>query len=208
MAHFVCPRCQRANPGVAVFCYYDGAELRPVGGGRSASTLPREFVFPSGRHCKTFDDFAQGCHQEWDAARDLLRQGVFAQFLANAGRLDLAKAAKESQTQSPDPDIALHAFIGRLPISQSGGPRLDLKPRRLILGALRAGDSRKVQLSVSNLGKGILQGTLKVTEGSKWLHVDDGSGNGQCMLKVPRQQQIKLRIDTHGLAAPQTYSAN
>ena len=61
---------------------------------------------------------------------------------------------------------------------------------------------------MSNLGKGILQGTLKVTEGSKWLHVDDGSGNGQCMLKVPRQQQIKLRIDTHGLAARKLTAPN
>ena len=169
--------------------------------------MPREFVFSSGRRCKTYDEFVQGCHQEWGDARDLLRRGSFGQFFAGAGRLDLAKAAKEAQAQSPDPDIALHAFIGRLPVSQAQQPRLDLKPRRLLLGALKAGDSRKVQLTVANQGRGVLQGTLKVTEGSKWLHVDDGSGNGQCMLNVPREQAIKLRVDTVGLAAPQTYSA-
>ncbi len=47
MAHVVCPRCQRANPGEAVFCYYDGAELRSVGGSPRFHVLPDELTLPS-----------------------------------------------------------------------------------------------------------------------------------------------------------------
>ena len=33
-----CPRCKRSNPDVALFCHFEGAELRSVAG---ASRLPR-----------------------------------------------------------------------------------------------------------------------------------------------------------------------
>ncbi len=206
----VCPRCQRANPDVAVFCHFDGAELRPAyGAGRlDYHQLAREFVFPSGRRCRTYDDLVQGCQYEWEDARDLLRQGAFAQFLASVGRTDLAFAAQDTVRKQPDPDLALHDFVETLPAAQVQGPRLDLRPRRLILGAVRPGESRQAQLTVSNQGKGLLQGRLTVTEGGDWLKVDgQGGGNGHYPLKTARDQQVTLRADARGLAAPRTYSA-
>lgn len=208
MAHQVCPRCQRTNPEEAVFCYFDGVVLRQLPGGQG-NQLPHEFVFPSGRRCRTFDELVQGCQYEWEDARGMLGKGVFGSFLASIGRMDLARAAQENQSQT-DPDIALHNFLNTLPASQIQGPRLDLTPRRLLLGTLRAGDTRLVRLTVTNLGQGLLQGKLTVAEGSEWLHVDGASGpgnNGQCPLKTAREQQVILRIDTKGLPAPQTYSA-
>ena len=64
MEVIVCPRCRRTNPGAAVFCYFDGAELRPHVDGVGApvyNRLLKEFEFPSGRRCRTFDELAQGC---------------------------------------------------------------------------------------------------------------------------------------------------
>ena len=206
MAHQVCPRCQRTNPGEAVFCYFDGVVLRQ-GAGLPANQLPHEFVFPSGRRCRTFDDLVQGCQYEWEDARALLGKGVFGQYLASIGRMDLVRAAQENQAQA-DADIALHNFLNSLPASQVQGPRLDLTPRRLMLGTLRAGDTRQVRLTVTNQGKGLLQGKLTVAEGGQWLQVEGAAGNnGQCQLKTAREQQVTLRVDTKGLPAPQTYSA-
>jgi hypothetical protein len=201
-----CPRCQRANPDAASFCYYDGAELKPHQDGAKTPVfqrLLREFIFPSGRKCQTFDELAQGCHEEWDSAKGLLRQGVFVQYFNANGRADLAKAAQEAQAHS-DPDIALLRFVGALPTLRSQAPRLDLNPRRLLLGNINPSETRQVQLTISNHGQGLLQGTLKVSEGGQWLRIA-GSSDGQYALHVSRDQQITLQVDTRGLPAAQTY---
>src|SRR5262245_40690443 len=103
----LCPRCQRANPAEALYCHFDGSELRvapgsPYRGGERG----REFVFPSGRRCKTYDDLVRGCSEEWNSARKMLQQGGLRQFLAGIGRMDLAIAADRAAAQG-DPDIAL-----------------------------------------------------------------------------------------------------
>jgi hypothetical protein len=199
-----CPRCQRANPADAVYCHHDGMALRVPDGGKGVGALPHEFVFTSGRRCRTYDELVQGCHYEWEDARVLLRKGVFAQYMASIGRMDLVRAAKEAQGNT-DPDIALHAFVSALPVGQVQGPRLELSPRRLILNNLLAGESRSVALTVSNGGKGLLQGKLTVINGGDWLRLADG-GDGEYALKTAREQQVKLRVDTRGLV-PKTYGA-
>src|SRR5262249_3239984 len=158
-------------PLEALYCYYDGAELRPAHGDGAAARqtrLPHEFVFPSGRHCRTYDELAQGCQEEWDVAKRLLQDGVFGQFLTGAGRMDLAQAAQRAQTQA-DPDTALDTFLASLPATARGTPRLDLSPRRLMLGTVRAGETRQVRLTVMNQGKGLLKGTLTLDSGNPWL---------------------------------------
>jgi len=205
----LCPRCQHPNPQEARYCYFDGAELRS-GENRSAAQkltrLPHEFVFPSGRRCQSYDDLARGCQEEWDVARGLLRQGVFRQFMASGGRMDLAQAAQEAKEQA-DSDLGLEAFLGQLRVSIEQGPRLDLSPRRIILGTLHVGDSKQVRLTVINQGKGLLRGTLAVAEGISWLRLGTDKGNGECAIKTAHEQQVVLRIDTRALAAPQKYSA-
>jgi hypothetical protein len=208
----VCPRCHRANPSESAFCHFDGFELRTSHSPddrQSPSRLPHAFVFPSGRRCNTFDELAHGCQEEWEVACDLLRQGVFRQFLTSAGRMDLAQAAQESKAQA-DPDIALDTFLGSLPATIEQGPRLDLNPRRLNLGTLHVGETRQVRLTVVNEGKGLLHGSLAVAEGSTWLRLGKGNSeksNGECLIKTAHEQEIVLRIDTRGLSAPHKYSA-
>src|SRR5437588_1962464 len=161
MPHLVCPRCQRVNPAEAVYCHFDGMVLRPHPGGGLpvAGQLPQELTFPSRRRCRTLDDFVQGCQYEWEDARALLRRGDFARFFTAAGRMDLALAAREVESL-PDPDIALHNFLQSLPVQQVQGPRLDLNPRRVVLGKMRPGESKTLRLQVLNTGNGLLQGKL------------------------------------------------
>jgi hypothetical protein len=177
--------------------------------GLPTGKLPHEFVFPSGRTCRTFDELVQACQEEWTEARRLLSQGVFAHYLTAAGRMDLATSAQKAQAHT-DPDIGLHIFTTSLPASKVQGPRLDLKPRRLILGAMKVGEKRPVTLTVSNVGKGLLHGTITLAPGSDWLRLKGSSGeatNGQCALKTSGEQQVLLEVDTSALAAKQSFSA-
>jgi hypothetical protein len=200
-----CPRCKRANPEVAVFCYYDGAVLQDGVGAASATRMTQEFVFPSGRRCRTFDELAQGCQEEWNAARDLLRQGVFERFFTTTGRADLFRASQEAMAQE-DPDIGLVRFVAALPVSKAQAPHLDLSPRRVLLGSVMAGETKQVQLTVTNQGQGMLQGTLKVTEGGQWLKIGGSASPAECLLRTMHDQKIGLVIDTRGLASAQTYA--
>ncbi len=201
-----CPRCQRANPREAVYCYFDGVVLdQRLAGAASPSRMLQEFTFPSGRRCKTFDELVQGCQYEWEDARDLLRKGEFTRYFAQIGRHDLARIAQENQKQ-PDPDIGLHTFLDQLPASQIQGPRLDLNPRRLMIGSIRPGEQRNISLTVLNQGKGLLQGKLTVSEGAEWLKIAGDGSATEYNLKTAKSQQIQLHVDTRGLTAPQTYS--
>jgi hypothetical protein len=208
VAILVCPRCRRANPGEAAFCHFDGAELVPPSDQKETAPqtrLPQEFVFPSGRRCRSYDELIEGCQEEWEAARDLLRQGAFRRFLAGAGLMDLARHAQEARSQ-PDPDIALEAFLHGLPTTGERRPRLDLSPRRLNLGTLHVGDTRQVRLLVLNQGSGLLHGTLAVAEGNTWLRLGDGAGKNEFLIKTSGEQVIQIRVETRGLAAPHRYS--
>jgi hypothetical protein len=209
----VCPRCRRANPDAAVFCYFDGAELQAANGRRAplvlSGQLARTFIFPSGRRCESFDELAQACQAEWGAARDILRRGGFKSFLESVGRMDLGRLAQEAMAH-PDPDAALTAFLDGLPVLRSRTPQLDLVPRRLNLGTLHQGESREVPLTIVNQGQGVLQGTLTLADGTagdhKWLSVVGSGGKTQCHLYAPRQQHITLKVDASGLPAGQTYA--
>src|SRR5690242_2873462 len=113
MPPLACPRCHRTNPASAAFCYFDGALLR-AGDGAAGAKLPHEFIFPSGRRCRTYDELAVGCLEEWNASRDLLRQGVFRQFFTSIGRMDLARSTQEAMAQT-NADIGLTQLVGSLP---------------------------------------------------------------------------------------------
>ena len=197
MPSVVCPRCRRANPNEAVFCHFDGAELRSdAGPPRSSSNhLPHPFVFPSGKACRTYDELSKACQEQWDESRTLLQNGVFAQFLAGSGRLDLVQAAQKAQAHA-DPDIGLHFFINSLPATHMEGPRLDLQPRRLVLGTVFTGETRRVDLIIYNRGKGLLHGTLTIASGNEWLRVAGDEGGSHCSLKTAREQHVALQVDT------------
>src|SRR4051794_16093084 len=102
-----CPRCSRVNPPDARFCFHDGYALTggPAGGALdpARARFPIPLVFPSGKSCQSFDELVLAVHDDWDAAREMLRGGVLAGFLGSIGRADLVAAAREA-AGNPDPD--------------------------------------------------------------------------------------------------------
>jgi hypothetical protein len=187
-----------------VFCHFDGAELRAVNGMARGADLGREFVFPSGRRCRTFDELASGCAEEWNAARNMLKQGSLRQFMAGIGRMDLALAADRAAAAA-DPDLGLDQFISQLPMRDGHGPRLDIEPRRFKIGPLRVGESRQVKLQVINQGMGLLHGSLQI-EGDDWIRLAQDIG-ATVPIKTGKQQVILFNIDTFGLPAGGKFAA-
>jgi hypothetical protein len=207
----ICPRCQHVNPDEAAFCYFDGLSLRtdelgvPVESG--PVRLPHEFVFPSGRQCSNYDELLAGCLEDRETATSLLHSGAFKHYLTGAGRLDLARAADESLTQHGDADLALDAFLSRLPATKLPRPELELNPHKLLLGTLAVGETRQAQLVVQNIGTGLLHGTLTIVDSGGWLRFAGGRNGPTIPLKVEKEQTIFFAVDTAGLPAPMKCAA-
>src|SRR4051812_17464952 len=133
-----CPACQRVNPPQARYCFHDGVPLiaataaGPVRVGSRPFLSP--FVFPSGRSCKNFDELVRAIEDEWESAREMLRQGFFVGFFGGLGRADLAQAAREASRER-DPDRALDEFLARLPGERTPAV-LHVNPREVNLGQI------------------------------------------------------------------------
>jgi hypothetical protein len=151
-----CPRCRRACPEEAAYCYFDGQDLRLVMPGQTDPwQLGKEFVFPSGQRCRTFDELVDACMGDWPAARELLRRGAFQQFFSSIGRADVAQVVWQAVERHLDADEALDYLLTRLPTKEPVRPALDYSPRKLQFGRVLAGDKRTLVLRISNKGKGL-----------------------------------------------------
>jgi hypothetical protein len=202
----ICSRCHSTNPDEAAYCYFDGLSLLEPGAAPALLRLPHDFVFPSGRQCRTYEELALACHEEWDIARGLLQEGAFRQFLTACGRLDLARAADEAAANA-DADVALDTFLVKLPVTGLPAPRLELEPRRLLLGTMRSGETLDAEFRVVNLGKGLLLGTLAVAGGDDWLRLE-GAVGGAVKIKAVHDQKVTLHVDTARVSAPRDYGAH
>lgn len=175
-----CSKCSRANPGEAVYCYYDGFVLGghsrnggPVAVGSQAFANP--FVFPTGRQCRNFDELALACQEEWSGARDLLKQGFFGNFFGGLGRVDLALAANEA-AKFPDADLGLNQLLEKLPTEVLGEPKLSLETQELNLGTLEPGSERQFNLRMENQGMRLISGMVSSADAA-WLALGDAAGN-------------------------------
>jgi hypothetical protein len=123
--------------------------------------------------------------------------------------MDLAHQADKAAAHV-DPDLGLDLLLAAFPSKDGLGPKLDLAPRRLHLGPIKAGDSRDMMLQVLNRGARLLHGAVEV-RGENWLQVGSDGGSGQTNGKVPiktgQHQDCPLHIETKGLPAGQQYAA-
>src|SRR5438105_1482742 len=128
-----CVKCSRVNPPDAVYCYHDGFALNGHGGRGAgpvavgAQQFANPFVFPSGRTCRSFDELATACQEDWDSAKDLLGQGFFGSFFGGMGRADLARAADEAK-KFGDLDRGLDLLLDKLPTQVLQEPKLRVDP--------------------------------------------------------------------------------
>jgi hypothetical protein len=172
-----CSKCSRANPPDAIYCYYDGFVLAghsqnggPVAVGSQPFAHP--FVFPTGRHCRNFNELALACVEDWDAARDLLHQGYLENFLGGLGRIDLVLAAKEA-AKFPDHDRGLDQFLDKLPSDTLGKPKLGVETQEINLGVVPVGTDRQFQVHLENQGLRLLYGTVSCADKAPWLTIGD-----------------------------------
>ncbi len=173
-----CKKCSRANPAEAVYCYFDGFVLvgqsrngGPVAVGAQAFAHP--FVFPCGRQCRSFNELAIACQEEWASARDLLRQGYLENFFSGLGRVDLALAAREA-AKFPDADLALNQLLEKLPSQVLAEPRLSLETQEINLGVLEVGSKRRFNLHMENQGMRLVSGTITSVD-APWLALGDAA---------------------------------
>lgn len=196
-----CPKCSRQNPADARYCYADGAPLgRAVkAGGGVLHEFPRPFVFPSGRSCRSFDQLAIGCAEEWSQARDLLLQGHLATFLGGLGRADLAQAAREC-AQFPHRDRALSQFLGRLPTDVISPPKLQVEPLSINLGVLKPGEDQHTELRLANHGQNLLYGTIAAVD-CPWLTLGEAPGTPEKSFQLLREGTIRVNLRGAALRA-------
>ena len=192
-----CPKCQRANPAEAQYCYQDGFAL----GGRNgqggpvdpgAQPFPMPFVFPDGTICRNFDQLALACHNAWSTAIELLRHGDLANFLAGLGRADLAKAAREA-ARDADKDRALDQLLGQLPANTIEPARLRVETLQVNLGRLAIGKDHRFELRLANQGMRMLSGTVAVDDGA-WLALGDGGGSPRKVFQFQSNTSIPVQV--------------
>jgi len=193
----VCPKCQRANPAEALFCYQDGCALAgrnghagPVDPG--AQPFPHPFVFPNGAVCRNFDQLALACHNEWSTAVELLRHGDLANFLAGLGRADLARAARDAAKQA-DKDHALDDLLGRLPANTIEPAKLRVESLHVNLGQLTVGQDRRWDLRLFNQGMRMLSGSVAVSD-CTWLTLGEGGGSPRKVFQFQTSTTIPVQV--------------
>ena len=193
-----CSKCSRANPTDAVYCYYDGLVLGghsrnggPVAVG--AQTFASPFVFPTGKTCRTFNELALACQDDWAGARDLLRQGYLETFLGGLGRIDLVMAAKEA-AKFPDHDRGLDQFLTKLPADVLDAPKLVVETQDINLGVLHPGDEgRRFELRLENQGMRLLFGSVTCADGL-WLTFGDAPGASEKHFQFGHDLTLPVRV--------------
>lgn len=190
-----CPRCQRGNPADASFCHYDGVPLDTIHVQHSDRFL-REWRFPSGRVCRTLDELASACLADWTEARNSLVRRDFVRFFQDNKRPDLASLVPPAE---PDADLALQAFLEKLPSKVKVVPSLDVAPRRLHVPDVRRGEERKLVVTLINRGSGLLLGDLAVTDNVQWLRTNTPR------VRARTDQPVEVTIDARSLPGTGSY---
>jgi hypothetical protein len=203
MAATTCSQCRRVNPAEAAFCYFDGTLLNGHGAtgritaGRQLFAHP--LVFPSGRQCRSFDELALACHEEWDEARTLLWQGYFERFLNGIGRNDLARAARDA-ARAPDADRGLDDLLDKLPADVLQPPWLHAGTTEINLGTVPAGTDRRFELRLSNRGMRLLRGSITCDD-TPWLSLGDVAGTQQKLFQCIGPTVVPVQVVGHRLRA-------
>ncbi len=200
-----CTKCHRINPAEATYCYFDGFVLpghaQSNGGPVNAGTqrFPADFVFPSGRSCRNFDELALGCVQDSPAAGDLLQGGYLESFLAGIGRADLALIARQAGG-FPDRERGLDMLIEKLPSKVVEPPKLHVEPLHVNLGQMAIEQDRRVELHILNQGMRLLYGTIVVEKGN-WLALGEEPGVPEKSFNCEHELVIPVLIQGKKLKA-------
>ena len=194
-----CVKCSRANPDEAVYCYHDGFVLNghagragtgPVAIG--AQQFANPFVFPSGRTCRSFDELAIACQENWGSAKELLSGGFFGSFFGGMGRADLARAADEAK-KFGDLERGLDQLLDKLPTEVLQEPKLRVDPVEINLGTLEVGQDRQLELHLDNQGMRLLHGKV-IAVNTPWLTLGEGQGVAEKLFQFTHENKISVNV--------------
>ncbi len=116
--------------------------------------------------CRSWDDFLVVAAQRWNDLRDELESGRLADYLRRIGRLDLLPRVEAGASA----DDRLDQWLGRLPVSQTSVPELEVHPNSLEVRAT-GGTTRHV-LKIANVGFRLLRSTAHVEPlGTGWVRL-------------------------------------
>ncbi len=154
-----CPRCQRANPREAVLLLLRRHRVasRAAWERRRRPSCRRSSSFRRAGAARPSTSWCRAASTNGRTPASCCTTATSRAISPTSDRHDLARAARENQDQA-DPDIALHSFLGHLPAGQVQGPRLDLNPRRLMLGGVRPGEQRQISADRQQPGQGAAPG--------------------------------------------------
>jgi hypothetical protein len=180
-----CPHCGAPARSGARFCQTCGRSLAPV----------KPLVFRrSGHSARTVAELVHGCDSFWDEGRDLFWRGEFEPWLNSLGEPALAQSARAARARHSDPSAALEEFLEVAAPTRSK-PILTIHPDPLDFGRLYKGDTKVLDLTIANTGRGYLHGKVAV-DPPAWLSAHP-TGFG-CLAGV--QQPIQVEVNTAGLS--------
>jgi hypothetical protein len=131
---------------------------RRAQGQKQPQALSIPYRFAGGSTCKTWDDFLVLAAQRWSLVSAELSSGRLTEQLRRIGRGDLAPGPELNGS----PDERLDAWLGRLPVSQSSEPELDVHPQALVIQSATGGGVVRKTLRIANVGYRLLRSTVRV----------------------------------------------
>ena len=135
------------------------------------------------------------CDTYWDEAIGYFRRGEFDVWLNQLGPAgqQLVAQSRALRARYNDPSAALEEFLEAAAPARSR-PILTANPAMLDVGALRAGDSKVLTVTLSNSGRGYLHGNLQAQPA--WIQVHPA--NFGCLAGAT--QKIDVEVKAAGLS--------
>ena len=186
-----CSQCSRLNPEASAYCFFDGRSLGSAPPAAATGRFALPFSLPSGRTCRTFDELARACVEDWPAALRLLGDGTLAAFFGRIGRLDLVSQARQAALDL-DGDAALDDVLRGWPTDAIDPARLRVDRTKLDVGRLSVGQHGEWSATLKNEGMGLLRGTI--SSDVPWLAVGDGPGGSSRHFKCLDSTTIPIRL--------------
>ena len=116
--------------------------------------------------CRTWDDFLVVAAQRWVDLRDDLVSGRLAEYLRRVQRNDLLP---HGASVGPA-DEQLDEWLGRLPVTRSSAPELDVHPDKVEVPA--SGGTTRHVLRITNVGYRLLRSTARVEPAAAgWIRI-------------------------------------
>lgn len=159
----------------------------PVASGPPATP----FQFGQSAACRHWDDFLTVAAQRWRDLREELESGRLGDYLRQIRRTDLLP----TPTDGRSPDARLDEWLGRLPVTRSSAPELDVHPEALELKHPSGGTVRHV-LRIANVGYRLLRGSVRIEPpGTTWLRLDPAFAGRPFETVEETEIPIEVEID-------------